>query len=159
MPRTKGAREKMKELSAKLPPAKVVAAIQEEEGGSENISSISKTARNTEQIHNLKRHVPNAHRSRSGPSKQTDFTNMFRLCQHGGFCKSFELKDDRPRAFLATDQQIRDLESNCTGTDSAVLQIDVTFSLGNFYLTTTAYRSKQFENGKTRKTPSSLGPI
>ena len=158
MPRTKETKERIKELSKRLPPAKVVAEIQREEGGAENLTSLSQTARNAEQVKNLKRRVPGAHRSRSGPSKETDFSNMFKLSQKADYVKSFELKGEHPRAFCATDQQLHDLQRNCCGPDASVLQIDGTFSLGNFYLTSTVYRSKWFENAKNHKSALMPGP-
>lgn len=157
MPRTHGTREKIKELSKNLPPSRVVAALQNEEGGAENLSSISRTVRNNDQVYNLKRNMSDAHRSRSGAAKKTDFTNMFKLSQKGDFVKSFELKGDHPRAFCATDQQMRDLEHACTGPNASVLQIDGTFSVGAFYLTCTAYRSRQFQN-KNQKMTLMPGP-
>jgi len=68
------------------------------------------------------------------------------------------LKGDHPRAFCATDQQLQDLQRNCTGLDASILQIDPTFSLGSFYVTCTSYRSKQFENAKNEKKTLMPGP-
>ena len=158
MPRTKGVKEKIKELSKSLPPVKVVAKMQEEVGGSEHLTSISQTARNSEQVKNLKRQLPQAHRSRSGPSKRTNFNNMFKLSQQGDFVKSFELHGGQPRAFCATGQQLSDLHRNCIGPDTSVLQIDGTFSVGNFCLTCTSYRTNQFVNAKNHKNTLMPGP-
>lgn len=159
MPRIKSVTTKIKKLSKTLPPGKVVSTMLDEHGGVENVRSISQTPRDGQQVRNLKRKVADAHRSRSGPAKSSDFGAIFQLSMKGDFVRSFEISQGgHPHAFCATDQQIHDLQRFCTGDDGALLQIDPTFSVGNFYLTCTTFRHPNFENSGNRKEVLMPGP-
>lgn len=159
MPRRKSVHEKIKTMSKSLPPKRVVSQILSEAGGAENLGSISSTPRDVQQARNLKRNIKDKHQSRSGSCKSTNFNAILRLSMQGEFVRSFELsKGGHPKAFCATDQQLRDLERHCTRQDPVVLQIDPTFSVGNFYLTCTTFRSKQFYNKTNGKSVLMAGP-
>ena len=75
------------------------------------------------------------------------------LSMQGDFIRAFELsKGGCPRASCATEQQrLCDLRRCCTGPDAVVLEVDPAFSVGDFYLTCTTYRSKEFANKKNGK--------
>ena len=159
MPRRKSVLQKMKTLSKSLPPAKVVSRVLKEAGGAEKLTSISSTPRDRQQARDVKRNLEDKHHSRSGSKKTTNFDAMFRLSMQGDFVRAFELcKGGHPRAFCATDQQLRDLERYCSGPNAVVLEVDPTFSVGEFYFTCTTYRTKEFGNKRNGKNALIPGP-
>lgn len=145
MPRAQSTKLRVKELCKSFPPKKVVAKVQEEAGGSQHIRSISQTVRNRQQVYNLKKKIPEAHKSRSGPNPTSDFDAILKMSIGGQFVRHFELSQGgHPRAFCATGQQLQDVEKHCTGPNGSLLQIDPTFKLGPFYLTCTTFRHPYF---------------
>lgn len=64
-----------------------------------------------------------------------------------------------PRVVFCTDEQIDDVMQDCCSIDStSILSIDTTFSIGNFYLTSTTYQSSEVVNRNTGKHTNLPGP-
>lgn len=158
MPRNKSVGTTLQERSKFAAPSKVTAELLRHEGGVENIESLAQTPRNVRMAYYAKTKQTSPHRSRSGLNKKTDFNDMFRLAGKGEFVKSFELAGEHPRAYCATQQQIKDLISNCTGEDASISQLDPTFNVGDFYITTTCYRNKRFVKKSDNKNILMPGP-
>ena len=61
--------------------------------------------------------------------------------------------------FLATDQQLQDLETYCCRRDDAfILTVDTTFKLCDCWITDTSYRNPRLIEGRNDHHPVFLGP-
>ena len=86
MPRTKSLRDRIRALTKDIPPDKVQSSLVTSVG-CENVTSISNTPRDLQQVYNMKRTVENAHKSKAGTQKTSDFDSIFRMSMHGDFVK------------------------------------------------------------------------
>jgi len=63
---------------------------------------------------------------------------MMRMNVENQWVRSFEMNRGKPRAFLATNQQLSDMRKFlCNESFDVVLGFDLTFERGPFYLTPT----------------------
>lgn len=80
-------------------------------------------------------------------------------CPETSFVQTVSLAPE-PYAVFANDQQFKELKKFCTNQlKFSIFQVDPTFNLGNFSVTTTAYEHLFLIDRKTGKHPSMLGPI
>lgn len=146
-------RMKIKEAAASMPPAKVMSTLTKEAGGVGRIENLSDVPRDSTQIYNLKR-------SSEKQGGISNFTALTKLTIEGEYVKAFEVnKGGHPRLFCATQQQIMDIQTFCTGKDGNLFVIDPTFELGDYYLTTSWYRYPNILNKNTMQSVLMPGPF
>ena len=65
-----------------------------------------------------------------------------------------------PACVLASDRQVQDVKRFCANTTEnfSVLSIDITFNIGDFYVTPTTYRHLLLDDRRTENPPLLLGP-
>ena len=64
------------------------------------------------------------------------------------------------RAVLATEEQLADIVKFCTDPEEfGILGIDVTYNIGDFYVTTTSYQHLSMIDKSTGKHPTFPGPM
>ena len=113
--------------------------------------------RNCQQVKNLK------YSSSAGSHAPADvLAHVMQMCKESSGSKTALVRSaeaaPEPMCVLATDQQLVDMERFCTGDPSSVLNVDLTFNLGAFYVTPTTYHNLlvETENGNN---PILLGPV
>ena len=153
----------IKEKCSHLGPKAVVASVESSTGGILDACYPGELPRNELQVSNYKRRV--ATRVDQGPSLQSEsnelYTIMLQAHLEDGdhkFIRDVKAYPD-PAVFLATDQQMHDLERFCCNpAEFSILTVDPTFSLGDFDVTPTTYRHLLLHSKRTNKPPVMLGP-
>lgn len=118
--------------------------------------------RNEQQISNFKRHIPASRELRvSGQSESNElYTIMLKAHLEDGnkkFIRDVKAYPE-PAIFLASEQQLLE-RFCCDSSNSSILTVDPTFSLGDFDVTPTTYRHLLLCIKRTNKPPVMLGPI
>ena len=78
---------------------------------------------------------------------------------NNGFVRNVQV-GPRVRAVLATEEQLADVVKFCTDPEEfGILGIDVTYNIGDFYVTTTSYQHLSMIDKSTGKHPTFPGPM
>ena len=138
-------------------PRKIVHSVIEDLGGIEKVRSGSDIPRNRKQVYN-------AVQSISRPDRISDpLAFLMQKCKE-------ELRDEKsalircvqvtpePIIFLATEQQLKDVERFCTNPEMfCVLGVDATFELCDYYMTFVTYRNPMLQT-RNGNSPAIVGP-
>ena len=149
--------DKIKKELISNEPKKIVHSVIEDLGGIEKVRSGSDIPRNRKQVYN-------AVQSISRPGRISDpLAFLMQKCKE-------EFQDEKtalirsvqvipePIIFLATQQQLRDVERFCTNPKMfCVLGVDATFELCDYYMTFASYRNPMLQSRK-RNAPVIVGP-
>lgn len=130
-------------------------------GGLLNIKSSGEVPRNRRQVYNAKSYQG----CTSGLTSNTDKDLVYDLLeQHYTSEKDFVRNvnfDEGVMSVVGTDKQFNDVERFCACDDpvcGAILGLDPTFNLGDFYVTPTVYQHKLLKNRVTENHPIFIGP-
>ena len=145
-------------------PKEVVSSIDSSVGGIVHASYPGELPRNEQQISNFKRHIPASREQRVSGQFESNELYSIMLKAHLEDGKKKFIRDVKaypePAIFLASEQQLLDLERFCCdSSNSSILTVDPTFSLGDFDVTPTTYRHLLLCTKRTNKPPVMLGPI
>lgn len=138
-------------------PRKVIHNIINNKGGIEKIQSGGELPRNRKQIYNA---VQVATKNDKIPDPLEYLMKKSKLelqDENSAFIRSVQTTPE-PMIFLATKQQLIDIERFCTNPENfCVLGVDATFELCDYYLTFATYRNQMLET-KNGKHPTLVGP-
>lgn len=137
-----------------LGPSSIFDELYEDGGGMLESSSFASLPRGISQIKYERTKLRRQH------SKDT-LAELIELCKqsNGKFLHSLQVSPD-VRLVLATKAQIADLVKFCCNPENfSVFGIDVTYNIGNFYVTTTTYRHLMLLDKESRAHPNFPGPM
>ena len=159
----KSTRESVKDKLKELPPRQVSHAIVDEKGGIMKIESAGDFPRNRAQVYNLNREVKR--QKVDSPIATNDplvqILSKAKEEQQGRkedmLIREMPLFPE-PIIFLATEQQLVDIERFCTNPEKfCILGVDSTFQVADFYYTFTTYRNLMLTTDKGHH-PVCIGP-
>ena len=170
--RTKpSAMKKIRDLGQKGSAKQIINEIQKQAGDISCISSPSSLPRDRNQVYHQVRNVEGRIRSRStGPTAAPNLTKLQSLQYSGSFLKNinFAVGSDKsgekraaPNTFAATTTCTNWIKKFCKRQrTSAVAGIDMTYKLGQFYLTTLTFANPMFVyKSNEQKHPTTLAAI
>ena len=150
----KSSLDKMKKIASVSTAKSASSKLLKEQGG--EIESVRPTTlpRNRQQISNLRRQVTDS---------DVLYTILLECKLAQGTVDSF-IRDVKaapnPQSVMFFDWQINEMSKFLTNnTKFGVLNVDTTFNLGKFYVTTTSYPHLLLENIRTGKHPDIIGPV
>jgi hypothetical protein len=157
----KSTMENMKTSASLSKPRVLFDELTEKNGGIRSCKSIGALPRDRKQVENVRARLSNASTSNGDPLLAVILK-----------CKEDERADvnnsyvrkvvaaPEPAAVLFLDKQLDDISKFCCNNDYwSPLQVDPTFNLGPFSVTTSQYKNLLFVNRRTGEHPSMMGPL
>ena len=159
----KSTRDSMREKLKELPPRQVPHSIVDGKGGIMKIESAGDFPRNRTQVYNLNREV----RRQKVDSPIATCDPLLQVLakakeEQQGRKQDMLIREvplfPEPIVFLATEQQLTDIERFCTNPEKfCILGVDCTFQIADFYYTFTTYRNLMLTTEKGHH-PVCIGP-
>lgn len=141
----------LKEATGRKGPTRIYDEVSEEAGGVLDCEQVADLPRDSKQVINARQRAQNKVR-------EDEFASLLELCKEDQALRNLQWTPS-PRVVYFTDEQAEDIVRECCRPDStSILSIDTTFNVGNYYVTTTLYRSGKIVNRKTNKAVYLPGP-
>jgi hypothetical protein len=139
-------------------PSMVYHHVLEEAGGVSTSMSVSEEPRNKSQVYNARKHCSLRYESKDEIFDILEMLQNHQTSTDGGFLREVAVSST-PSAVLATKQQLDNLVVFCCQPGKfAILGVDATFQLGDFYVTLTTYHNYMLINPRSKKPPVFIGP-
>lgn len=144
------------EVSKNSKPKEVVHKILSQKGGIHEITSPGEHVKNRQQVSSFK-YVMREERNGDPLLNLMELSKEQSLDKETAFVRDVSASPELT-VFLATKQQLTDIERFCTNTDHfSALGVDATFNVGKYFLTLTTYKHLMLET-KKKTNPVFLGP-
>ena len=152
----KTALKHMRDVASHSTPKEALAKLTKEQGGEIETGRPTSLPRNRQQLRNLRR-------SATSHDSNVLYTILLECKLAQGITDAF-IRDVKaaptPQSVLFFDWQLKEMKkfltSNCK---FGIFNVDTTFNLGNFYVTTTSYPHLMLECIHSGKHPSIIGPV
>lgn len=147
-----GTRTKISEkVSSSLGPSSIYDHLYQEAGDVMSRKSSSDVPRSVDQV--------KYERKKLGSKHEKDQLAELISLSNNGSVRNVQVGPG-VRAVLATEEQLADVVKFCTDPEEfGILGIDVTYDIGDFYITTTSYQHLSRIDKSTRKHPTFPGPM
>ena len=145
-----------------MAPKELISKTYKKAGGTLNMTSCGEVGCNLRQVYNLKTFQGSTSTLTSNCDKDLIYDLLEQHYQSASeFVRNVSF-DEGIMSIVGTDQQFFDLSRFCAYSKTmvgSVLGVDLTFSLGDFFVTPTVYEHRLIKNKVSGKHPYFIGPV